>query len=160
MAIGRVAGPIASVVLVAGLVLGGGAAVPRAQGPVTFSEHVAPIVFANCTPCHRPGEAAPFPLLGYADVKKRARTVLEVVEKRYMPPWHPEPGFGEFRDCRRLADADIVLLRRWVEGGMPEGDPKKLPPLPRFPEGWQLGQPDLVLEMPAAFEVPARGLLG
>ena len=86
----------------------GAASVARAAEPnaalrglpekVTFSEHIAPIIFNNCTSCHRPGEAAPFKLMSYRDVQKRGRTILDVVERRYMPPWQPEPGHGDFRD--------------------------------------------------------------
>jgi hypothetical protein len=124
---------------------------------VTFSDHVAPIIFGNCTACHRPGEAAPFQLLTYRDVQKRGRTILKVVERRYMPPWQPEPGHGEFRDERRLSDHPIALLRRWVQTGMAEGDPKRLPALPKFSDGWYLGKPDLVVTMDRALNVPADG---
>ncbi|OWK35081.1 redoxin family protein [Fimbriiglobus ruber] len=124
---------------------------------VTFSEHVAPLLFANCTGCHRPGEVAPFPLLTYQDARKHAKTMLRVMNDRYMPPWHPEPGHGEFQNERRLTDAQIALFDRWVKAGMPEGDPKKLPPVPKFPEGWQLGKPDLIVKMDRPFAVPADG---
>jgi mono/diheme cytochrome c family protein len=133
---------------------------PRAQGDevaVTFTEHVAPIVFAHCAQCHRPGEVAPFPLLSYEDVRKRGKTIARVTQKRYMPPWHPVEGHGEFAGSLRLGDEQIETLRRWVEGGMPEGDPAKLPALPKFTDGWQLGEPDLVVRMPKGFEVPAQG---
>jgi hypothetical protein len=114
-------------------------------------------VFARCSHCHRPGEVAPFPLLTYQDAKKRARKLLEAVEQRYMPPWHPEPGHGRFRNEARLRDAEIGLLRGWVQGGTPEGPPEKAPKPPEFPVGWQLGQPDLVVRTSGAFEVPASG---
>jgi len=129
---------------------------PAAPVP-TFTEHIAPIVFRSCAPCHRPGEAAPFALLSYADVKKRARNLLDAVEDRYMPPWHPEPGYGSFRHEARLPEEAIATLQAWVKGGMPEGPANKLPKLPEFPEGWQLGEPDMVLTTKGAFEVPARG---
>jgi len=124
---------------------------------VTFSEHIAPIIFNNCTSCHRPGEAAPFKLMSYRDVQKRGRTILDVVQRRYMPPWQPEPGHGDFRDERRLSDRQIALLQRWVENGMAEGDPQKLPKVPEFPQGWYLGKPDLIVTMDRAFDVPADG---
>jgi hypothetical protein len=130
---------------------------PALPDKVTFSEHIAPIIFANCTACHRPAEAAPFKLMTYRDVQKRGRTILKVVERRYMPPWQPEPGHGEFRDERRLSDGQIALLRRWVQTGMAEGDPRKLPGMPKFPDGWFLGKPDLVVTMDRAFDVPADG---
>lgn len=125
--------------------------------PVTFSEHIAPILYENCVTCHRPGEAAPFPLISYEDVSRRARLIADVTESRYMPPWHAEPGFGDFLDERRLTDAQIERIAEWVRQGTPRGDATKMPKLPAFTDGWQLGKPDLVLEMPEAFEVPADG---
>ena len=134
------------------------AAVPQGQKPVpTFCADVAPIVFSRCAQCHRPGEVAPFPLLTYADVKKRGATIAEVVADRFMPPWHPEQGWGEFQNCLRLSDAQVQTIVAWAKGGMPEGDRAALPPLPDFPEGWQLGEPDLVVQMPKGFDVPASG---
>jgi hypothetical protein len=130
---------------------------PKLPDKVTFSEHIAPIIFGNCTACHRPREAAPFKLMTYRDVQKRGRTILKVVERRYMPPWQPEPGHGEFLDERRLSDPQIALLRRWVQSGMAEGDPKLLPKPPKFQEGWFLGKPDLIVTMDRAFDVPANG---
>ncbi|MEQ1633902.1 MAG: cytochrome c, partial [Planctomycetota bacterium] len=133
---------------------------PAPQAPTevpTFTRDVAPIVFARCAPCHRPGEVAPFSLLSFADVKKRSATIREVVEDRFMPPWHPVEGFGTFRNSLRLSDSLVQTIVRWVEGGMPEGQKDELPPLPKFVEGWQLGEPDLVVQMPAGFDVPASG---
>jgi hypothetical protein len=124
---------------------------------VTFAEHVAPILYTTCVQCHRPGEQAPFPLITYEDVVKRGKLIVKVTQSRFMPPWHAEHGYGEFNDERRLTDAQIALLGDWVAGGMPRGDAKRMPAVPRFTEGWQLGKPDLVLEMPEAFEIPAGG---
>ena len=123
----------------------------------TFNEHIAPIVWKSCSGCHRPGEVAPFSLLTYADVKKRGRNMLTVVEDRYMPPWHPAPGFGSFRDDPRLSDEQIGTLRAWVKAGMPEGPPEKLGKPPTFTTGWQLGEPDMIVRTAGAFEVPAGG---
>ena len=124
---------------------------------VTFTEHVAPILFKNCATCHRPGEAAPFSLLTYQDAKKRGKQIAEETARHFMPPWHADSGHLPFADERRLTDAQIATLAKWHRDGMTEGDASKLPPLPKFPEGWQLGKPDLVLTMPEAFEVPAEG---
>ena len=124
---------------------------------VTFAEHIAPLVFNNCTTCHRPGQVAPFPLLTYASTRKHAKTMLQVMQDRYMPPWPLEPGHGEFRGRGRLSDAQIALFAKWVKTGMAEGDAEKTPPPPRFPEGWRLGKPDLVVKMDRAFNVPADG---
>jgi len=123
----------------------------------TFSEHVAPIVFKHCVSCHRPGEAAPFPLQSYEDVARRGRLIAAVTKARFMPPWKAERGSYPFRDERRLTPDEIATIERWVETGMPRGDSARLPALPSFPAGWQLGPPDLVLEMPDAYRVPADG---
>ena len=125
---------------------------------VTFSETIAPILYANCVTCHRAGEAAPFPLITYEDVVKRGALIARVTETRYMPPWHAAPGYGEFVGERRLTGQQIAAIGAWVKDGMPRGDVSKMPRLPDFPaDGWRLGQPDLVLEMPAGFDVPASG---
>lgn len=142
--------------LVVPLALAFAPATARAADP-TFSADIAPLVFNNCTSCHRTGQVAPFTLLNYADTKKHAKTMLQVMESRYMPPWQPEKGHGEFRDERRLTDKQIALFANWVKAGMPEGDPTKTPALPKFPEGWQLGKPDLVVKMDRPFLVPAEG---
>ena len=130
----------------------------RTPSGVTFTETIAPILYANCVTCHRAGEAAPFPLISYEDVAKRARLIAEVTESRYMPPWHAAHGYGEFLGERRLSDAQIATIGAWVKAGMPRGDAAKMPKLPAFPaDGWRLGQPDLILEMPAGFDLPASG---
>jgi mono/diheme cytochrome c family protein len=123
--------------------------------PVTYSGHVARLMQQHCQGCHRPGDIAPFSLLTYADAYRERRKILRVVEKRKMPPWKPVPGFGDFTDSRRLADADIALLRAWVEAGAPEGDPRDLPAPREFPDTWTLGAPDAVLAADVDFEVPA-----
>jgi hypothetical protein len=127
------------------------------QSQVTFSENVAPIIFNKCAGCHRPGEAAPFSLLNYDDVRKRAKLIATVTESRYMPPWNATSEMGTFRDDRRLTDSQVRTIQQWVAGGMSEGDPKKLPALRPFTPGWQLGQPDLVVKMSEPFELPADG---
>jgi hypothetical protein len=143
--------------LVGAFVIQGGTAVPRAQGPITFSQHVAPILFNNCTGCHRPGEAAPFQLMSYRDARPLAKAIAAATAAKVMPPWKAAPGDVEFANARRLTDAEIDTIQRWVADGAPEGDTTLLPPLPRFTEGWQLGPPDLAVTMAEAFEVPASG---
>ena len=128
-----------------------------AAEPIVFSKHIAPIVFTKCSPCHRPDQAAPFSLLNYRDVKKRGRLIESVTSTRYMPPWHPTAGHGTFANDFSLEEAEIERIKTWVESGMPEGDPSHTPALPKFSDGWLLGEPDLVVEMPEAFEVPAGG---
>ena len=124
---------------------------------ITFTEHVAPIIFQNCTSCHRPGEAGPFPLMNYNDVSKRGKLIARVTEERVMPPWHARKGSFKYHGDRRLTEQQINTLGRWVETGSPEGNPVKLPTMPIFASGWQLGKPDLIVQMTEAFSVPADG---
>jgi hypothetical protein len=123
----------------------------------TFSRDVAPIMFNKCASCHRPGEVAPMALLSYADARPWASAIKQRVSTRAMPPWHADPAHGKFRNDLRLSDREIDTIVRWVDGGAREGDRAALPPLPKFPEGWQIGTPDAVFEMAQEFEVPAAG---
>lgn len=130
------------------------AAQPR---PLTFTRDIAPIVFSSCVSCHRPGEAAPFSLLTYQDVKQRARLIADVTAAHYMPPWQPDSEGGQLEGDRRLNQAQIEIVRRWVDEGAVEGDPADLPPLPSLRVGWRLGVPDVVVTMESGFAVPASG---
>ncbi|HRI89081.1 MAG TPA: hypothetical protein PK869_12485, partial [Candidatus Hydrogenedentes bacterium] len=147
---------VATIVMLtyAGIVLAETRATPE---PVTFNKHIAPIIFESCAHCHRPGEAAPFNLLNYTDVKQRAKFVAEITESRVMPPWHAKQGYGDFANDRSISDEKIALIRQWVDQGAVEGDPADLPSLPTFVDGWQLGRPDVVVQMAEAFTVPASG---
>ncbi|HKQ79068.1 MAG TPA: cytochrome c, partial [Blastocatellia bacterium] len=129
---------------------------PRAKN-VTFSKDVAPIFFKNCAGCHRPGEPAPMSLLSYKDARPWARSIREKVISREMPPWHADPGTGQFSNDRRLTDAEIDTIKDWVDGQSLEGDPRDLPPQPEFVEGWKIGKPDLILQMPEEFTLEASG---
>jgi tetratricopeptide (TPR) repeat protein len=111
----------------------------------TFTKDVAPIFYANCVTCHRPGEVAPFPLFNYADAKKHAKEIGEETAARHMPPWLPEPGEFPIEGDRRLRQDQIELIQRWVNSGAPEGRAEDLPPAPVFPGGWQTGTPDLIV---------------
>ncbi len=139
------------------LVLALGAEAQDTKPSLTFTKDVAPIVFQNCASCHRPGEVAPFPLLTYGDVKKRGKQLVTAVESRQMPPWKPEAGHGDFVGERRMKAADIATLKKWVEQGCAEGDAKDLPAMPKFPEGWAFGEPDLIVTMSEEYTVPAEG---
>ena len=135
-----------------------GAPTSAAPEPITFSKDIAPVILENCAICHRPGATAPFSLLTYADARPWARAIKQATLTRSMPPWKPEPGFGgPFVGDRRLSDAEIDLIARWVDAGAPEGDPTDLAPLPEWPEGWSLGEPDLVIEMPEPYTLQAGG---
>jgi tetratricopeptide (TPR) repeat protein len=124
---------------------------------VTFSKDIAPLTLQHCAGCHRPGQSAPFSLITYQDVRKHAQAIVEVTARRYMPPWLPEPGELELVGTRRLKDTEISLLARWHAEGDPEGNPVDLPPIPTWPDGWQLGQPDLVVTPDRAYTLPAEG---
>jgi mono/diheme cytochrome c family protein len=133
---------------------------PDASGAataVTFSKDIAPIVFSNCVSCHRPGEVAPFSLTDYASVRKHAKEIGDLTQSRTMPPWKPEDHFGDFEGVRRLSDSQIDLIQRWIKAGKPEGNPADLPEAPKFPGGWTLGEPDLVVKMPKAYTLRAQG---
>jgi len=130
---------------------------PEEEHRVTFNRDLAPIVFRACAPCHHPGEAGPFSLLTYGDLKSHARQIADVTQKRIMPPWLPEPGEFKFNDDLHLSPEEIALFQKWVEADMPEGPPADLPIAPKFNPGWHLGQPDLILHADSSFEVPASG---
>lgn len=132
-------------------------ALPISAATPTFNRDVAPIVYQHCAPCHHEGEAAPFSLTSFQEVTRKGKMIAKVTESRLMPPWKADESSFAFRDDRRLAGKDIATLQEWYRQGMPEGDTKDKPDSPKFESGWRLGEPDLVVEMPAAFHVPADG---
>ena len=128
-------------------------------GRVSYASDVAPILQDKCQSCHRPKEVAPFSLLSYDDARRRYAAIREAVADRRMPPWHAEPRFGKFADDRSLSTRQRATLLAWIDQGCPLGDPKDLPPPRKFTEGWAIGAPDVVIEMPEPFIVPAQGTL-
>ena len=125
---------------------------------VTYTRHVAPLLQANCVECHRQDGIAPFSLEGFENAKRWHPMVSYMTGERLMPPWRAVPGFGAFRDSRRLSAHQIALLRTWSEAGAPKGDTADTMPAPaRSRSKWRLGEPDLVLTMPEPFQVPAEG---
>jgi hypothetical protein len=123
----------------------------------TFSKDVAPILFANCTSCHRPGDVAPMSLLTYREARPWARSIANAVKTGVMPPWHADPAVGHFRNERRLTDAQKATIVAWADAGAPEGDSKDLPEAPDYSDGWSIGQPDAVLSMQEDYPIPATG---
>jgi hypothetical protein len=123
---------------------------------VTFTRDVAPLVYARCAPCHHAGGAAPFSLIGYDEVRARARQIARVTERRYMPPWKAVGHPVAYANDRGLTDEEIARLHRWAEAGAPRGD-GDVPPPPRFTAGWQLGTPDVTIELPAPYALAADG---
>ena len=129
----------------------------KAAKTVTFNKDIAPIFNAKCAECHHPGEAAPFSTLTYKDVRPWAKSIKEKVVNRTMPPWHADPHFGEWANDRRLTQQQIDDITAWVDAGAPEGNAKDLPPVPQFTDGWSIGKPDVVIEMPEPFKLAASG---
>src|ERR1044072_3402180 len=121
---------------------------------VTFNKDVASIFFKNCAECHRTNDIAPMPLLSYKEARPWARSIKEKVIAREMPPWSPDPKYGQFKNDHRLSQKDIDTIVAWVDGGAKEGDPKDLPPAPEIATGgWELGKPDEVFAMKEEFIV-------
>ncbi len=124
----------------------------------TFTKDVAVILQSHCQVCHRKGEVGPFPLTTYEHARKRAKDIANVTADGTMPPWKPQRGVGPaFKHDPSLSPDEVAVLQAWAKGGAPLGDPKQMPPPVKFPEGWVLGKPDLILEMPEAFSMPASG---
>jgi Flp pilus assembly protein TadD/mono/diheme cytochrome c family protein len=124
---------------------------------VTWSGEIAPLVYKNCTTCHHPGGGGPFSLLTYHDARRWGAQMATVTQSRFMPPWLPEHGYGDFADERRLSSEDIAKIAQWVKAGMPEGNSAAAPPAPKYSEAWEYGKPDLVLSVERPFSLPASG---
>ena len=129
-----------------------------AQREPNYHRDIAPLIAANCVSCHRGNGSAPFSLASVEDVTSRARTIAQVAEEGFMPPWKASPHLGRFRDERVLSDQQIALLSAWVAAGKPLGEPDEAAPAVVLNESrWPMGQPDIVLEMAQPFAVPASG---
>ena len=128
-------------------------------GVPTFAKDVAPILYKNCTSCHRPGEIAPMSLLTYEDARPYAKAIRDEVSEGHMPPWHANAPHGTFLNERRLTEAEKETLITWATNGAPKGDPKDLPEPPVYSEGWSLGKPDAVFQMDQDYKVPADGVI-
>jgi peroxiredoxin len=129
---------------------------PKEQGTVTFARDIAPLLQKNCQECHRPGQIGPMPLLTYEDAVDWSATIREVVTDGRMPPWYADPKHGAFVNDRRLSREERDRLLAWIDGGLAKGDDRDLPPARKFPEGWRIGKPDVVLEMPVEYTVPPK----
>jgi len=124
---------------------------------VTFHKDVLPVLQKNCQGCHRPGEAAPISFLTYKSTRPFAKAIKEAASTRRMPPWHADPHFGKFSNDKSLTQTEINTLTAWADTGAKEGNPKDAPQPVSFIDGWNIGKPDLVLEMPKPFTIPAQG---
>ncbi len=138
-------------ILLPGLAPSSSAATP------TFTKDVAPILYASCVGCHRPNEVAPMSLISYQDVRPWAKAIRAKVVAREMPPWGADPRFGTWKDDRSLSADEIDTIAKWVDAGAPKGSDADLPAAPTFASGWSHGDPDVVIEMPVDFQIPAEG---
>src|SRR5216683_2018926 len=150
---------LASIALLAALVLAGTATLKPAatREPVTYYRDVAPILQRSCQECHRPGEIGPMPLLTYDDARRSASRIAEALTVGKMPPWFADPGINHFANDRTLPPEQVSTIMAWVDAGTPQGDPRDAPPPRSFVEGWTIGKPDLVVELPNEVDVPAHG---
>jgi len=124
---------------------------------VTFYRDVLPILQQRCQECHREGEAAPFALMTYEETRPWARAIRQAVLQRKMPPWFAEASAGTFSNDRRLTSREVETIMAWVDAGAPKGEAHEAPPPRQFTEGWRIGKPDAIVEMPFEFSVPASG---
>lgn len=126
---------------------------------VTFQRDVLPVLQKNCQSCHRPGEAAPISFLTYKDVRPFAKAIKEAVLTKRMPPWFADPHAGKFANDPSLSQTDIDLLARWADTGAKEGNPKDAPVPVQFVQGWNIGEPDLVVALPKPYAVKDAGTI-
>src|SRR4051812_47789210 len=142
--------------LLGGLALGTAAmAATSSTASITFNKEVIRIMQEKCQDCHRPGEAVPMSLMNYQEARPWAKSIRQAVLTKKMPPWFADSHFGRFSNDRSLSQEQIDTLVAWVDAGAPEGNPADAPAPRTFVEGWTQGKPDLVLEVPTAFPVPA-----
>ncbi len=129
----------------------------QSQSAPTWSRDIASVLYKNCATCHHPGGAGPFSLLTYADARRWGPQLMTVTQSRFMPPWLPEPGYGDFADVRRLSDHERDLIKQWVLAKMPQGDPAVAPAPPRYDADWLMGKPDLILKVARPYTLPGGG---
>ena len=128
-----------------------------ATAPPQFTKDVAPILQSRCQICHRPGEAAPFPLLTYEQARPWAKAIKAAVSSRKMPPWFADPHSVKFTNDASLSKVEIDTLAAWVDAGAPKGSAKDMPPPKQFADGWAIPKPDAIIELPTPYQIPAKG---
>jgi hypothetical protein len=122
-----------------------------------FHKDVEPILQSRCQSCHRPGEAAPMSLITYSDARPWAKAIRNALLTGKMPPWSPDPRYGNFSNNLSLTEGEKSTIVRWIDAGTPEGKRSDAPKPRVFSEGWNIPTPDVVFELPEPFEVPASG---
>ena len=141
---------------IAAAVTAGAAPIPSTP---TYYKDIVPVLQNRCQECHRAGEVAPMSLMSYNEVRPWAKAIKSAVLTKKMPPWNADPHFGHFSNDRSMPQPEIEAVTAWVDAGAPAGDPKDAPKPRQFTEGWQIGQPDLVIPMPTSIDVPATGVI-
>jgi mono/diheme cytochrome c family protein len=126
---------------------------------VTWHGRVSRIVQDNCQSCHRAGGIAPMALEEYEQVRAYSAMMKFMIDAGRMPPWFAEHGVGDWVNERRIPERDRADLMAWIEAGMPAGDARQAPSPLRWAEGWNIGEPDAVLELPETFDIPAEGVV-
>ncbi len=143
-----------------------GCAIRRNAAPVlakvgvpTYAHDVAPILRAKCEGCHRPGEVAPFSLQNYTQASAWSADIKRFTGTGQMPPWKPAPGYGDFTETasHTLSETERNTIAKWADNGAPLGDIKQMPAPRKFVQGWQLGEPDLVIAPEKAYHLSADG---
>jgi hypothetical protein len=129
------------------------------SSPVTFNKDVLPILQNECQSCHRPGEVAPMSFLTFEDTRPWAKAIKSAVLTKKMPPWFADSRYGHFANERKLSADEINTLARWAETGATEGEAKDRPAPVAFVDGWNIGAPDKIYELPKAYTVPADGII-
>src|SRR3954447_482685 len=126
---------------------------------VTYYKDVLPVLQARCQGCHRPGEAAPMSFLSYKETRPWAKAMKQAVLTKKMPPWFADPSVGHFKNDRSLSQQEVNTLITWADTGAKEGNAKDAPAPVKFTEGWNIGNPEMVFEMPSEYKVPAEGTI-
>ncbi len=142
-----------------------GAQTRPAETVPTWNKDVAPIVYAHCIACHRPGEVAPMSLMTYPDARPWAKGMKVKILAHEMPPWFADPRYGKFQNTRGLTQAQIDTFVAWADAGAPQGTG----PAPVAPDlgdtqagalaGFMSRPPDAIVEQPVEIEIPAVGVL-
>jgi hypothetical protein len=133
------------------------AASTNSPAAITFHKDVEPILQSRCQVCHHPGDIGPMSLLNYQQVRPWAKAIRSAVLQKKMPPWFADEHYGKFLNDRSLPQSEIDTLVSWVDAGAKEGNSGDAPKPLEFSDGWHIGRPDAIIEVPKPFNVPANG---
>jgi mono/diheme cytochrome c family protein len=126
---------------------------------ITYHQHLAPVVSANCFPCHAAGGSAPFSLDSYERLAAHSAMVAEVVRLGTMPPWYAHGGDLQFANEPALEPEQRKWFQAWHDAGKLEGEPGGA----EVPDSILSKQDefvvDLRLEASEPVAVPASGFL-